>query len=66
MKEEDLALLSKVLVWRVAQAAPEDEPRADVPLRLAWAGLSFRRRTRPFTAKEVEKAARRLAKASTG
>lgn len=57
---EDLALLSRFLLWRVARARPVDTHHRDVATRLRRAGHSFRQRTRPLSPHEVEDVVERL------
>lgn len=64
INREDAALLGRLLLWRVLEAAPDDVPSDDVGARLRLAGASFRQTTRPLTAEEVEGAVRRLEDAS--
>ena len=66
MEREDLALLSRVLVWRVGKAAPVVPRIPDVPARLRRAGDSFRRRIRPLSRDELREVVRRLTAVQAG
>lgn len=54
MDGRDEALLSRVLVWRAAQAPVSSGPaQQDVCTRLAAAGAAFRRVLRPLSTAEI-------------